>query len=48
MGTDEGANFDICYARMCICECRIGIVYGNDNVAVVGFVVETSGASNMN
>ena len=41
--TVEGANFDICYARMCILECRIGIVYGDDNVTMVGFVVETSG-----
>jgi len=35
-------NFEIFYifdARMCILECRIGIVYGDDNMAVV----ETSG-----
>ena len=42
-GYNPRGNFDICDARMCILECRIGIVYGDDNMAVVGFVVETGG-----
>jgi len=33
-------NFDICDARMRILECRIGIVYGDDNMTVIGFVGE--------
>ena len=36
-------NFDIFDARMFILECIIGIVYGDDNMEVVGFVVETGG-----
>ena len=41
-------NFDISDARIYILECRIGIVYGDDNMAVVGFVVEASGGRHMN
>jgi len=33
---------------MCILKCRIGIVYGYDIVVVIGFVIETSGGSNIN
>ena len=42
-GYNPRENVDICDARMCILECRIGIVYGDDNMTVVGFVVETGG-----
>ena len=42
-GYNSRKNFDICDARMCILECRIGIVYGDDNMTVVGFVVEAGG-----
>ena len=38
-------NVDIFNTSMCILECRIGIVYGEDNMAVVGFLFETSGDS---
>ena len=35
-------NVDTFYARMCILECSICMVYGDDNISVVGFVAETS------
>ena len=42
-GYNPRENLDICDARMYILECRIGIVYGDDNMVVVGFVVKTGG-----